>query len=70
MLGTPSFIQSMTLLANLVSASRRVSETSRRLEKIKEIAVCLRGVTPDEIPIAIAYLSGETCQGKLGISYE
>ncbi|MGZ5224824.1 MAG: hypothetical protein ACXWCS_11690 [Burkholderiales bacterium] len=47
-----------------------MSETSRRLEKIKEIAVCLRGVTPDEIPIAIAYLSGETCQGKLGISYE
>jgi DNA ligase-1 len=60
----------MTLLANLVSASQRVSETSRRLEKINEIAACLRGVTPDEIPIAIAYLSGETCQGKLGVSYE
>src|SRR2546429_9759209 len=59
----------MTLLADLVSASRRVSETSSRLEKIREIAACLRNVTPDEIPIAIAYLSGETCQGKLGVSY-
>ena len=26
-------------------------------------------MTPDEIPIAIAFLSGETCQGKLGVSY-
>ena len=59
----------MTLLADLVTASRRVSETSSRLEKIREIASCLRGVAPDEIPIAIAYLSGETCQGKLGVAY-
>src|SRR6185503_20563789 len=59
----------MTRLAAVVAASRRVAETSSRLEKIRVIAACLREVAPDEIPIAIAYLSGETCQGKLGVSY-
>ncbi|MDB5866582.1 MAG: ATP-dependent ligase [Betaproteobacteria bacterium] len=59
----------MTPLAGIVAASRRVSETSSRLAKIRELAACLRSVTPDEVPIAIAYLSGETCQGKLGVSH-
>jgi DNA ligase-1 len=59
----------MTALLHIVAASRRVSETSSRLGKIRELAACLRGVTPDEVPIAIAYLSGETCQGKIGASY-
>src|SRR5687768_10560408 len=59
----------MSLLADLSTASRRVSETSSRLEKIRELAQALRATDPDEIPIAIAYLSGETCQGKLGVAY-
>ncbi len=59
----------MTLLAHIVEASLRVSATSKRLEKTGELAGCLRTVAPAEVPIAIAYLSGETCQGKLGISY-
>ena len=58
----------MTLLAQVVATSGRVSGTSGRLEKIREIAACLRVMTPDEIPIGIAFLSGETCQGKLGVS--
>src|SRR4051812_13457412 len=59
----------MALLCTVVETSQRVSETPRRLEKIQEIAACLRSVTPEEIPIAIAYLSGETCQGKLGVGF-
>src|SRR5688572_33474587 len=59
----------MTLLAETAAVSRRVSETSSRLEKIRELAEHLRGLAPDEIPIAIAFLSGETRQGKLGVSY-
>src|SRR5215207_1709971 len=59
----------MTLLAHIVDASRRVSETSSRLEKIRVIAEALRAVERDEIAIAIAYLAGETCQGKIGASY-
>src|SRR3954463_6502310 len=59
----------MTRLAQVVEASRRVAETSSRLEKTRELAAVLRAVTPAEIAIAIAYLSGETCQGKLGVSF-
>jgi DNA ligase 1 len=59
----------MTLLAHIVDASARVSATSSRLEKIRVIAEALRAVEPAEVPIAIAYLSGETCQGKIGASY-
>ena len=59
----------MTLLADLVATSSRVGSTSSRLEKIREIAACLRSMTPEEIPIGIAYLSGEACQGKLGASF-
>jgi len=46
-----------------------VASTTSRLQKVRELAGCLRGVDPPEVPIAIAYLSGETCQGKIGVSY-
>ncbi len=59
----------MTALSHVTAASARVAATSSRLEKIGALAACLREVEPQEIPIAIAYLSGETCQGKLGVSY-
>jgi DNA ligase-1 len=58
----------MTLLAEVASASRRVAQTSSRLGKIRELADCLRLVAPEDIPIAIAFLSGETRQGKLGVA--
>ena len=53
----------MTLLADIAAVSQRVAGTSSRLAKIRELADCLRLVTPDEIPIAIAFLSGEPLQG-------
>ena len=59
----------MTLLADTAAVSRRISETPSRLEKIRELAEHLRRLTPDETPIAIAFLSGETRQGKLGVAY-
>lgn len=55
----------MTLLADLAAVSRRVSGTASRLAKIRELAGCLRRLTPDEIPIAIAFLTSETRQGWL-----
>jgi DNA ligase-1 len=55
------------LLARLVSTSRRVSETRSRLEKIGAIASLLRGLAEDEIEIAVAWLSGELRQGRIGI---
>ena len=59
----------MTLLENLTATSRRVSDTASRLAKRRELADYVRGLADDEIPIAIAFLSGETRQGKLGVSY-
>ncbi|MGH8174913.1 MAG: ATP-dependent DNA ligase [Steroidobacter sp.] len=59
----------MTLLAELVDTSARVSAGSARSAKIRELAARLRSLAPTEIEIAVAYLSGETPQGRFGIGY-
>jgi DNA ligase-1 len=55
------------LLHELVAASAAVAEASRRLTKIGRLATLLQRVTPAEIDIAIAFLSGELRQGRIGI---
>lgn len=55
------------LLAELAETSRQVAATSRRLEKIGALADCLRRLAPEEIEIAVAFLSGETRQRRLGV---
>ncbi|HTS53216.1 MAG TPA: ATP-dependent DNA ligase [Burkholderiales bacterium] len=55
------------LLAELVETSRRVAGTSSRREKIDALSQCLRRLAPREIQVAVAYLSGETRQSKLGV---
>ena len=59
----------MTLLAELVETSRRVAETPSRNAKTALLADCLRKLAPTEIEIGVAYLSGETRQGRSGIGY-
>ncbi len=59
----------MTLLRDLVDASERVGATSSRRSKIAEIAGLLRRLQPDEIGASVAYLAGETRQGRAGIGY-
>jgi len=59
----------MASLTDLVLTSRRVAETPSRLAKIRALSGFLRTLAPDEIPIAIAFLSGDTRQGKLGVAY-
>jgi DNA ligase 1 len=56
-------------LAELVETSRRVAEVSGRLEKIGLIAALLARVPPDEIEIAVAYLSGAIRQQRTGIGW-
>jgi DNA ligase-1 len=56
-------------LAAVVEASARVAATGSRLGKRDAIAACLRAAAPDEIDIAVTYLSGATRQNKLGIGY-
>jgi DNA ligase 1 len=55
------------LLQTVVDASAAVADASRRLTKIGLLADLLRRLAPDEIDIAIGFLSGEPRQGRMGI---
>ncbi len=57
------------LLAELLAASERVAGTHSRLAKIDALAQCLRRLDASEIGLGVAYLSGDTRQGKIGIGY-
>jgi DNA ligase-1 len=57
------------LLNDLVATSRRVGEVSGRLAKIEQLAGCLRRAEAEEIDIAVAWLSGELRQGRIGVGY-
>ncbi len=59
----------MTQLAALVATSQRVAASSARSAKVRELAATLRALDPEEIEIAVHYLSGELPQGKIGVSY-
>jgi len=54
-------------LAELVAASQAVAETSGRLEKIARLSALLKRLAPEEIEIAVAFLSGSTRQGRIGV---
>jgi DNA ligase-1 len=57
------------LFARVVETSERVADTSRRLEKIELLATLLKQLNSDESEIAVAFLSGYTRQGKIGVGY-
>ncbi len=57
------------LLAELVAVSREVAATSGRLAKIGLLAGGLRQAGPLEVPIAVAYLSGELPQRQIGVGW-
>jgi DNA ligase 1 len=56
-------------LVALVETSRRVAEASGRLDKIRLLASLLSSVAPEEIEIAVAFLSGAYRQQKLNAGY-
>jgi DNA ligase-1 len=55
------------LLSELARTSKAVAAVSGRLEKIERLSDLLKGLTREEVPIAIAALSGEPRQGRLGV---
>ncbi|MBV8208450.1 MAG: ATP-dependent DNA ligase [Burkholderiaceae bacterium] len=62
----------MTRLSDLVDAAAAVARTSSRLAKRDAIAACLRAAgadDADEVPIAVAFLSGELPTGRIGVGY-
>lgn len=57
------------LLADLVETSNRIANTSKRLEKTDLLAGLLKRLAPEEVEIAVAFLSGGARQGRIGIGH-
>jgi DNA ligase-1 len=57
------------LFADIVSTGAQVGATSSRTAKRDAIAALLRSLAPDEIAVAVAYLSGEARQGRIGVGW-
>jgi DNA ligase 1 len=57
------------LLVEIAGTSASVAETRGRLAKIDRLAGCLRRARSDEVPVAVAYLSGELPQGSIGVGW-
>ncbi len=59
----------MTLLADVVAASREVAVTSSRSRKVAILGELLRRLDPKEVPICVAFLSGVPRQGRVGVGH-
>jgi DNA ligase-1 len=59
----------MTLLADVVTASSAVADTSSRSRKVAILAELLSAVDPAEVPIAVGFLAGVPRQGRVGVGY-
>jgi ATP-dependent DNA ligase I len=57
------------LLVRIAEVSKAVGATSGRLAKIDMLAAALREAGPLEVPIAVAYLSGELPQRQIGVGW-
>src|SRR6478672_6712907 len=56
-------------LEDLVQVSSAVAGTSSRLAKISRLAELFTRIPPDDIPIAVGFLTGWPRQGKLGVGW-
>jgi DNA ligase 1 len=59
----------VTLLADVAAASREVTETRSRSRKIAILAELLGRLEPNEVPLAVGFLSGAPRQGRVGVGY-
>jgi DNA ligase 1 len=59
----------MTLLADVVTASRELTDTSSRSGKVAILAELLRRLEASEIAAAVGFLSGVPRQGRVGVGY-
>jgi DNA ligase 1 len=57
------------LLDDISAASTDIAATSSRLAKVERLAECLALAAPDEVRIAVSYLSGELPQGTVGVGW-
>jgi DNA ligase-1 len=56
-------------LQELVDVSSAVAGARGRLDKIGQLAELLKRVSPDEVRVAVAFLSGSLLQGRIGIGW-
>jgi DNA ligase 1 len=59
----------VTLLADVVTASQEVADTSARSRKVAILADLLASLEPDEVAVAAGLLSGVPRQGRVGVGY-
>src|SRR6202020_3159309 len=59
----------LTAFADVVEASRAVTDTSSRSRKVAILAELLGRLEPDEVPIVVGFLSGVPRQGRVGVGY-
>ena len=59
----------MTLLADVVAASRAVAESTSRSRKVAVLSDLLRELEPAEVPVVTGFLSGAPRQGRIGVGY-
>ena len=57
------------LLRRIAEASVDVASTSSRLAKVARLQECLDEAAPEEVAIAVSYLSGELPQGTVGVGW-
>ncbi|MGH9210649.1 MAG: ATP-dependent DNA ligase [Acidimicrobiales bacterium] len=55
--------------AEVVATSDEVASTRARSRKIAALADLLRKLDEDEVPVAVAYLTGELRQGRIGVGW-
>jgi DNA ligase-1 len=59
----------LMLLSELVDTSSAVQAASGRLDKTARIAALLTRLTPEEVEIAVTFLSGAMRQGRVGVGW-
>ena len=59
----------MTLLADVVAASRDVTDTRSRSRKVAILAELLGRLEPAEVAVAVGILAGVPRQGRVGVGY-
>src|SRR3569833_3513106 len=65
----PRSNNSNVLLTETAETSRAVAATSARLAMRELLADCLRRAPPEEVAVAVAYLSGELPQRQIGVGW-
>jgi ATP-dependent DNA ligase I len=59
----------VTLLIDVVTASRGLADTPSRSGKIAILSELLRELEPTEVPVAVGFLTGVPRQGRIGVGH-